>query len=138
MSEHKARSAALALRGDSGAPAAPELLEVCERHRSEARSACEGLVYVARGGEAAAASGNEVCKRCGRPLARIADRIRTIHPASACDFCYRTGIPVAVAVGAFMGIPMKICEGCAGDAQVTLAAARASGAPKLARRRKGG
>ena len=92
-----------------------DTVDVCERHRSERPSDCEGLVYEARGAEADGVRGNARCKRCRRPLARILSRVAGVK-SSGCDFCYAPRRRVAVAASKFLGVPFKICEGCASDA----------------------
>jgi hypothetical protein len=101
------------------------VLKVCERHLSEHPNRCERLVYTARGKDAKLiAKSNEICRGCRRPLSRVLDRISTILEDAACDFCYETGRTVAVACSGFLGVKMKICEGCASDAKAALSKAR--------------
>jgi ferredoxin len=95
------------------------VLEVCERHGSEYPNKCEGLVYEARGDEAHAIAHNEKCTQCGRPLARILDRITGVT-TGACDYCFRIKHRVAVARAAFLAVPLKICLECASDASIAL------------------
>jgi hypothetical protein len=97
-----------------------DVLEVCERHETEERRKCEGLVYEATGDEARAISANNAtCKECGRPMARILDAIAGTE-TGACDFCFGLKRRVAVSRSAFLAVPLKICAACASDAHTAL------------------
>lgn len=120
--DRRERAEALTSRRRPGAAATAGVLQVCERHQSEDRRKCEGLVYESSGEEARTIErNNATCKGCGLPLARILDRVAGTE-TGACDFCFGLRRRVAIASAAFMAIPLKICVECASDAWTVLSA----------------